>query len=230
MIVITVGRGSGNDVVINDPLVSRTHCQIVQDDSGRFKLVDLNSRNGTFVNGTRQYGPTSLNKTDIIRIGNTTLPWLSYFPSIPGPGPGTGPGPGPGTGHSTGTGHGTGHGTKTSDAYSILTLLSGLVSLGIIVYLVIDYFTSFQSQLFEMLGASSFQGLAIYLRGMFGIGGQWFWIIAAIVFGGLADLFDSLGESEGDTAKSIGLVLGNIGLTVGVGFLLMAIFAEKIVS
>lgn len=219
MIVITVGRGSGNDVVINDPLVSRTHCQIVQDDSGRFKLVDLNSRNGTFVNGTRQYGPTTLNKTDIIRIGNTTLPWLSYFSNPIKPQPPVGPGDPPGGGD-----------TKPSDAYSILTLLSGLVSLGIIVYLVIDYFTSFQSQLFEMLGASSFQGLAIYLRGMFGIGGQWFWIIAAIVFGGLADLFDSLGESEGDTAKSIGLVLGNIGLTVGVGFLLMAIFAEKIVS
>lgn len=79
MKIITVGRSSGNDVNINDPMVSRSHCQIIQDDNGRYRLVDTNSKNGTFVNGTQRHGEVQLNKTDIIRIGNTTLPWLSYF-------------------------------------------------------------------------------------------------------------------------------------------------------
>ncbi len=79
MKIITIGRSSSNDVNINDPQVSRAHCQIIQDDNGHFRLVDTNSLNGTFVNGTKRHGEVPLNKTDIIRIGNSTLPWQSYF-------------------------------------------------------------------------------------------------------------------------------------------------------
>lgn len=84
MKLITVGRSSSNDVIINDSLVSRTHCQIIQDDNGNYRLIDTNSKNGTFVNG-RQIGrnaETRLNKNDIIRIGKTTLPWQTYFNDI----------------------------------------------------------------------------------------------------------------------------------------------------
>ncbi|MDR2065263.1 MAG: CD225/dispanin family protein [Prevotellaceae bacterium] len=79
MKVITVGRNPANNVVINDPLVSKNHCQIIQDDYGNFSLVDNNSTNGTFVNGQRRQGQMRLNPSDIVRIGNTTLPWMSYF-------------------------------------------------------------------------------------------------------------------------------------------------------
>jgi hypothetical protein len=79
MKVITVGRNPANNVVINDPLVSKNHCQIIQDDYGNFSLVDNNSTNGTFVNGQRRQGEMRLNSSDIVRIGNTTLPWRSYF-------------------------------------------------------------------------------------------------------------------------------------------------------
>jgi hypothetical protein len=85
MKVITVGRNPGNNVVINDPLVGRNHCQIIQDDYGNFSLVDNNSTNGTFVNGQRRQGQVRLNPSDIIRIGNTTLPWRSYFADSKGP-------------------------------------------------------------------------------------------------------------------------------------------------
>lgn len=98
MKIITIGRSSSNDVNINDPLVSRAHCQIIQDDNGRFRLVDTNSRNGTFVNGTQRHGEVLLNKTDIIRIGNTTLPWQSYFSSAKGTETGGGTEIGPGGG------------------------------------------------------------------------------------------------------------------------------------
>ncbi len=83
MVIKSIGRGQGNDIVINDNNVSRTHCQIIRKDNGEFVLVDINSTNGTYINGILQHGEVRLNRTDIVRIGNTTLPWQSYFPSVP---------------------------------------------------------------------------------------------------------------------------------------------------
>lgn len=83
MKIITIGRSSSNDVIINDPLVTRkTHCQIIQDDNGSFRLIDNNSTNGTYVNGTQRHGEVVLNKTDVVRIGNTILPWQTYFNNV----------------------------------------------------------------------------------------------------------------------------------------------------
>ena len=79
MKVIRIGRDTGNDVVINDPLVSRIHCQIIQDDYGHFRLIDMNSSNGTFINGILRHGEVNLKISDIVIIGNTTLPWQTYF-------------------------------------------------------------------------------------------------------------------------------------------------------
>ena len=90
MKVITIGRSSENDIVINDPKVSRVHSQLVQHEGG-CSIVDLNSANGTFVNGQKINGEVRLQPNDIIRIGNTTLPWQSYInsssssPSTPTP-------------------------------------------------------------------------------------------------------------------------------------------------
>lgn len=83
MQIIKIGRSSRNDIVINDPFVSQLHCQIIYDDNGIFRLIDKNSRNGTYVNGKICYGETMLNATDIVRIGNTTIPWRQYFESSP---------------------------------------------------------------------------------------------------------------------------------------------------
>ena len=79
MKLINIGRSSKNDVCIDDRLVSRTHCQIIQDDNGQFLLIDCNSANGTFINGLKRHGQVRLKPTDIVRIGNTTLPWQNYF-------------------------------------------------------------------------------------------------------------------------------------------------------
>lgn len=79
MKIVRIGRGENNDVIINDSLVSRAHCQIIQDDQGYYRLIDTGSANGTYINGSLRRGEVILNKTDIIRIGNSTLPWQSYF-------------------------------------------------------------------------------------------------------------------------------------------------------
>ncbi|MCL1932719.1 MAG: CD225/dispanin family protein [Candidatus Azobacteroides sp.] len=81
MKIIKVGRSSSNDIVISDDLkVSGTHCQIIKDDYGNYRLIDTNSLNGTYVNGVKiRNSEVRLNPSDVVCIGNTTLPWQTYF-------------------------------------------------------------------------------------------------------------------------------------------------------
>ena len=81
MKVITIGRGLENDFVIKDDKVSRIHLQLVEKDNGTYSAVDLNSVNGTFVNGQRITGEYHLHTGDRLVIGDTALPWQTYFPS-----------------------------------------------------------------------------------------------------------------------------------------------------
>lgn len=48
--VINIGRRDDNDLIINDPRVSRTHAQL-RAVHGKYILFDLDSKGGTFVNG-----------------------------------------------------------------------------------------------------------------------------------------------------------------------------------
>ncbi len=54
-----------------DDLVSRQHVRIAQDaeNPAAFRLIDLQSRNGTFVNQRRVYGSTFLNHNDKVQLG-----------------------------------------------------------------------------------------------------------------------------------------------------------------
>lgn len=80
MKVITAGRcEEGNDVVFNDPMVSRHHFQIIQNDDGHYRLSDLGSSNGTYINGRKVSGEVDLGENDIVRVGNTVVPWKEYF-------------------------------------------------------------------------------------------------------------------------------------------------------
>ncbi len=82
MKVVTVGRSSQNDITVNDPKVSRHHCQIVQYDDGSYGIVDFGSTNGTYVNGQKVHGEEGINPNDVVRIGYTTLPWRNYFGTV----------------------------------------------------------------------------------------------------------------------------------------------------
>jgi Nif-specific regulatory protein len=48
---VTLGRDPANAVPVVDPSVSRKHCLLRQEEDGRFQIKDLDSRNGTVVNG-----------------------------------------------------------------------------------------------------------------------------------------------------------------------------------
>ena len=79
MKVITIGRLEDNDMVVNDACASRHHLQIIQHDDGHYSLADFGSTNGTFINGQKISGEVELNMNDVVRIGNSTIPWRLYF-------------------------------------------------------------------------------------------------------------------------------------------------------
>lgn len=66
---ISLGRNGDNVIVIKDPFVSKFHLQIVKDEE-EFFLEDLNSANGTFLNGEKVLDAIKLNNGDKITIGN----------------------------------------------------------------------------------------------------------------------------------------------------------------
>ncbi len=69
--LITVGRASDNDVIVDDPMVSRHHCQLKLQ-HGAYSFADLGSRNGSRVNG-QPVQEVALGPGDVIQIGSTTL-------------------------------------------------------------------------------------------------------------------------------------------------------------
>jgi ABC-type multidrug transport system ATPase subunit/pSer/pThr/pTyr-binding forkhead associated (FHA) protein len=69
---LSLGRDPKNDTVIDHPAVSRFHARITRRD-GAFVISDLNSTNGTFVNGERIIGECTLQPGDAIRIGPCRL-------------------------------------------------------------------------------------------------------------------------------------------------------------
>lgn len=82
--VTTLGRDITNDIVINDPEVSRHHLRIARTADG-CSLEDLGSTNGTFVNGQRISGSRPLNNGDMIGLGETvTLGYERLRPSQAG--------------------------------------------------------------------------------------------------------------------------------------------------
>jgi hypothetical protein len=69
---LTIGRDKRNDIVLNNLGVSRTHAQIIRRRHNRFVLRDLESTNGSFVNG-RPVKEKVLKDGDIITLGEIKL-------------------------------------------------------------------------------------------------------------------------------------------------------------
>jgi len=49
----TIGRATGADFIIDAALVSRVHCRVSALAGGELEITDLESTNGTYVNGER---------------------------------------------------------------------------------------------------------------------------------------------------------------------------------
>lgn len=74
---LSLGRAPGNQILIADPRVSRYHARIYSS-GGQYWVEDLNSRNGTFLNGTRVYGSVLLADGDKLRIGDVTFAFVRW--------------------------------------------------------------------------------------------------------------------------------------------------------
>ena len=69
---LRLGRSSENDLALADPLLSRHHCRLDFTAEGELQVTDLDSANGTLVNGTAVTRQT-LKPGDQILIGDTLL-------------------------------------------------------------------------------------------------------------------------------------------------------------
>src|SRR5687768_9958345 len=72
---VTIGRAPTNAIVVKDERCSRNHAEVFQS-QGQWTLRDLDSRNGTLVDGQRIQVDYQLQAGDIVRIGNSHLAFV----------------------------------------------------------------------------------------------------------------------------------------------------------
>lgn len=80
---VKIGKGPENAIKLADASVSTNHCG-VQVDGTRFEIVDLGSKNGTFVNGKR-VPRRFLQNGDVLSLGQTELTFESRVQDDSGP-------------------------------------------------------------------------------------------------------------------------------------------------
>lgn len=69
---LSIGRSPDCQITIEDMNVSRRHAELLLTPQG-YKIQDLNSKNGTFVNGKQVTGVLPLSPGDEVMLGSTTL-------------------------------------------------------------------------------------------------------------------------------------------------------------
>jgi len=69
---VKIGRSEPSDVIIADSEISRSHCFVTLR-GDELWVSDLNSTNGTFVDGVRVTGPTLLPVGSVLQVGKRTL-------------------------------------------------------------------------------------------------------------------------------------------------------------
>jgi len=70
--VLTIGRDPANDLVIDHKLASRRHARFEQDEVG-FYIRDLESTNGTYLNGQRIVGAQLLRNNDEVWVADRVI-------------------------------------------------------------------------------------------------------------------------------------------------------------
>jgi len=83
---LTIGRSATNQLVLDDPKVSRHHAEIRHVGGDRYRLQDLASANGTWLNGRRVAAPKELADGDQVQIGSAQLrfatPHVTHIPEL----------------------------------------------------------------------------------------------------------------------------------------------------
>jgi pSer/pThr/pTyr-binding forkhead associated (FHA) protein len=71
-----IGKGPDNELILGDAAVSTNHA-LIRYDGQKHSLVDVGSRNGTFLNNARLTDPRELKHDDVIKLGHCTLHFRS---------------------------------------------------------------------------------------------------------------------------------------------------------
>lgn len=82
MITIKIGRSSTNTYKVDSPIVSAQHA-VLKSEGGKVLLKDLNSTNGTFVNGKRIKDVCELHPGDTVKLGNVSIDWETLIKTAP---------------------------------------------------------------------------------------------------------------------------------------------------
>ncbi|MBL8957148.1 MAG: FHA domain-containing protein [Myxococcaceae bacterium] len=72
---LKVGRTDENDIAIDHRSLSRTHCKIVREDSGEWRVIDMQSANGLMVNG-ESYAQSALRHGDVLELGHVKMKFV----------------------------------------------------------------------------------------------------------------------------------------------------------
>lgn len=68
---VLIGRDPSCDICIDDPLISKVHSRITVDEDKLFRIEDLGSTNGTFLNKKKLSKPSQVYYSDRIVLGGT---------------------------------------------------------------------------------------------------------------------------------------------------------------
>ena len=68
-----IGRDTSNDIIVDHPLASRRHARLDYAGEAGYLVRDLDSTNGTFVNGDRVEGQRVLHNQDRIWVADTEI-------------------------------------------------------------------------------------------------------------------------------------------------------------
>jgi diguanylate cyclase (GGDEF)-like protein len=83
----TLGRGADCEIRVSDEAASRRHADITfETGTNRITVADLNSTNGTFINGKKIDRPHEIEVNDVLRIGSLMISFLPKEVETPGDG------------------------------------------------------------------------------------------------------------------------------------------------
>jgi len=71
--LLTIGRERGNDIVVEDKLISRRHAVIRRLGPSDYYFMDIGSSNGSFVNRRRITVATQVHDGDVLQVGNLCM-------------------------------------------------------------------------------------------------------------------------------------------------------------
>ncbi|MBJ6764753.1 FHA domain-containing protein [Myxococcaceae bacterium JPH2] len=72
---LRIGRTSENDIALDHRSLSRTHAKVVREDTGEWRVLDMQSANGLTVNG-ESYAQATLASGDLLELGHVKFRFL----------------------------------------------------------------------------------------------------------------------------------------------------------